>query len=242
MKFDEFEASALRHWEKVPAEFKRGVDRIMIERDARAHEDLDEIYTMGECITENFPSDFGGPDTTRSAVVLYYGSFLRLSHLDSEFDWEREIWDTLTHELQHHLEALADEDALEDFDYAVDENFKRLNGEPFDPLFFRVGEPLGEGRYLVERDVFIELDPGTFAADANWIEFDWGASRYRLQIPAISADVGYLRVSSGPDLDGDGELWIVLVPHRGVFDLLRDAIRRQPLEVRETEVVAELVS
>jgi hypothetical protein len=240
LKFDEFEASALRDWEKVPAEFKRGVDRLVLERDARAHHDLDEIYTLGECITEDFPSDFGGPDTTRSAVVLYYGSFLRLSHLDADFDWEREIWETLTHELQHHLEALADEDSLEDFDYAVDENYKRLNGELFDPLFFRAGEPIDEGRYQVERDVFIELDPGVVAGNASWIEFDWDGSRYRLLRPALSADVHYLRVSSGPDLDG-GDLWVVLVPRRGVFNLLRDAIRRQPLEVSEAEAVAELV-
>ena len=84
-----------------------------------------------------------------------------------------------------------------------------------------------------------ELDPGS--SNASWIDFEWDGSRYRVARPVLSADVSYLRVSSGPELD-DGDLWVVLVPRRGVFDLLRDAIRRQPLEVRETDVVAELVT
>ncbi len=240
MKFDDFEAGALRHWENVPAQYKQGVDRLVIERDARAHQDLDEIYTLGECITEGYPSDFGGPDTTRSAVVLYYGSFLRLSQMDPDFDWDRELWETLTHELQHHLEALADEDALEDFDYAVDENFKRLNGDSFDPLFFRAGEELGDGRYRVEQDVFIELDPGSLDSSASWIEFEWENTRYRLPRPVVSADVGYVRVTSGPELDG-GELWVVIVPRRSVLTLLRDTLRRHPLEVSEAEAAAEVL-
>jgi hypothetical protein len=241
VKFDEFEARASALWEKVPAEYKQGVDGLVIERDARAHPDLTEIYTLGECITEAYPSDFGGPETTRSAVVLYYGSFLRLSHLDSGFDWERELWETLTHELQHHLESLASEDALEDFDYAVDENFKRLSGERFDPLFFRAGEAIGPAYYRVEEDVFIELGAGALDEGASTIVFEWDGTRYRLPRPVVTADVAYLRVSGGPDL-GSGELWVVIVPRRGALHVLRDAFRRHPLEVTETEVEAEVLA
>ena len=192
MRYDDFETLAWQQWEKVPAEYKQGVDRLVIERDARIHSDLEEIYTLGECQTESFPSDFGGPDTTRSVVVLYYGSFLRLSHLDSEFDWEHELWDTLTHELQHHLEALATDDTLEDFDYAVDENFKRLNGEPFDPLFYRAGTELSSGYYQVDDDVFIEMEPKSSATlTPPTIEFEWEGERYRLRGPAA---IGRCRV------------------------------------------------
>lgn len=238
MRFDEFEKLAWLQWEKVPAEYKQGVDGLTIERDARAHSELDEIYTLGECVTEGYPSDFGGPDTTRSAVVLYYGSFLRLSHLDPGFDWEKELWETLTHELQHHLEALASEDALEDFDYAVDENFKRLDGELFDPLFFRAGELVAPGIYRVEDDVFIELDsdPGS----AGPIEFGWEGARYRIGRPRLNADVVYLHVTGGPDLT-PGQLWIVLVTRRGVWRVVGDALRRRRLEVSESEGTAEPV-
>ncbi len=241
MRFDDFETLAWQYWEKVPGEYKQGVDGLIVERDARAHPKLAEIYTLGECVTESFPSDFGGPDTTRSAVVLYYGSFLRLSQLDAAFDWEQELWETLTHELQHHLEALASDDSLEDFDYAVDENFKRLNGEEFDPLFFRAGEPVESGRYRVEDDIFIELAPEAAEAGSRWIDFDWAGARYRLARPARAVDVMFVRVSNVPDLQ-PGELWLVLVRRRSMLRQVRDALRPRRLEVSESEAVAEPLS
>jgi hypothetical protein len=237
VRFDEFEKLAWVQWEKVPAEYKQGVDGLTIDRDARAHPENDEIYTLGECVTERYPSDFGGPETTRSAVVLYYGSFLRLSHLDPGFDWEKELWETITHELQHHLEALASEDALEDFDYAVDENFKRMDGEPFDPLFFRAGELVAPGVYRVEDDVFIELEPG--APGSGSVEFDWEGARYRIARPALTTDVAFVHVTGGPDLAPPGELWIVIVPRRGVLRVVGDALWRRQLEVSESEAAAE---
>ena len=240
MRFDDFEKLAWSQWEKVPAEYKLGVSGLTIDRDAKAHPDLDETYTLGECVTEGYLSDYGGPDTTRSAVVLYYGSFLRLSHLDASFDWEKELWETITHELQHHLEALAAEDTLEDFDYAVDENFKRLDGEPFDPLFFRAGQQLAANVYRVEHDVFIELDPNE-SSTGPAVEFDWEGVRYRIARPAITTDVCFVRINGGPDLE-PGELWIVVVPRRGVLRVLGDALRRRRLEVIETEASAEPVS
>ncbi|NIP79913.1 MAG: hypothetical protein GWM90_12100, partial [Gemmatimonadetes bacterium] len=151
-----FEREATRVWEEIPDEYRSGVDGLVIDRGDRAHPTLPDIYTLGECLTESYPSDWGGPDTTRSVLVLYYGSFRRLDGLDPEFDWEYEIWETVTHELRHHLESLALEDALEDVDYAMDENFKRFQGDPFDPYFFRSGEQVAPGVYEVERDIFLE--------------------------------------------------------------------------------------
>jgi predicted Zn-dependent protease with MMP-like domain len=237
VRFADFETLARAQWEKVPAEYKQGVDALIIERDGRTHPNLEEIYTLGECITEAYPSDFGGPDTIRSAVALYYGSFLRLSHLDPQFDWEKEVWETITHELQHHLETLATEDDLEDFDYAVDENFKRLAGQPFDPLFFRAGEPISPATFRVEEDVFIELDPATASAT---VEFEWENSRYAIALPRVTADVTFVRVEGGPDVS-PGEFWLVLVPRRGMLRVVGDALRRRPLEVAETEATAEVV-
>ncbi|MGH7505187.1 MAG: metallopeptidase family protein [Longimicrobiales bacterium] len=108
MTFDVFERHARSEWDRIPDRYREGIDGLVVERDAKPHPDAPDVYTLGECVTEAYPSDFGGPDTIRSAVVLYYGSFLRLSRLDETFDWEEEVWETLTHELQHHLESLAD--------------------------------------------------------------------------------------------------------------------------------------
>ena len=141
MRHREFEELAFAHWERIPEEYKQGIDGVRVLRRAKAHDELPDVYTLGECTTEAYPSEYGGPDTIRSAVVLYWGSFVALAELDPEFDWEDELWETLTHELRHHLESLASEDALEDVDYAADENFRRYEGEPFDPFFYRLGEP-----------------------------------------------------------------------------------------------------
>jgi len=238
VRFNDFEALAWEQWERVPETYKEGVDGLVIERDARPHPDFDEIYTLGECATESFPSPYGGPDTVRSAVVLYYGSFLRLARLDPAFDWEDELWETITHELKHHLEALAVEDALEDFDYAVDENFRRLEGEAFDPLFFRAGESVGPSRFRVEHDVFIEIDPGT--QDDMWIAFEWDAQRYRIPRPGTTADICFIRINQGPELDG--ELNIVLIPRRNVWTSLRSLFRRSAPSVIEMEANAEPVA
>lgn len=237
MRFNEFEALAWELWERVPDVYKAGVDGLVIERDAQPHPDFDGIYTLGECATESFPSPYGGPDTVRSAVVLYYGSFLRLARLDPSFDWEEELWETITHELKHHLETLAVEDALEDFDYAVDENFRRAEGERFDPFFFRSGVEIAPNRYRVERDVFIEIDPDT-QADAAWIEFEWEDRRYRVPRPRNTADVCFVRVDSGPELEGD--LFIVLVPRRSVWTSLRSLLTRTEPTVAEMDANAEL--
>ena len=51
-------------------------------------------------------------------------------------------------ELGHHLESLASEDQLEDVDYAVDEDFKRAEGQSFDPWYFQRGDPEGPAAFL----------------------------------------------------------------------------------------------
>lgn len=235
MRFEEFEARAHEMWEEIPAEFKQGIDGLIVERDARPHPSIRDVYTLGECLTESYLSDYGGPDTIRSAVVLYYGSFWRLSRLDPEFDWESELWETLTHELQHHLESLASEDDLVGVDYAADENFKRREGEPFDPLFYRSGERLegasgerGPTGYRVEREVFLEIEyPASREPDA-WVAFEWEGRRYRVRRPSRIGDVCYIELDG---VDSDDDLTLVLVRKRGLGASLRDWFARRAPEI-----------
>lgn len=235
MGFEEFEQRSAELWRQIPPEYRSGVDGVRVERAARAHPTLPDVYTLGECLTESYPSDFGGPDTTRSLVVLYYGSFWRLSRLDAEFDWEDELWETLTHELQHHLESLASDDALEDADYAADENYKRLEGESFDPFFFRVGEALGGGWYRVEHDHFLERE-----VRGGELEFQWDGTQYRVAVPESQAAVLYLEVEPGDGLP-EGLVLVVTRPS-GMLGLVRSLFSRERPSVVEYTVTAELVS
>jgi hypothetical protein len=231
MTFDEFEQRAWEEWERIPEEYRAGVDGLVIDRAALPHPSLPDVYTLGECRTESYPSQFEGPDTVRSVVVLYYGSFFRLSRLDREFDWNGELWETLTHELQHHLESLASDDALGGMDYAADENFKRGQGEPFDAFFYRHGLVEGEWR-RVEDEHFLERPLGSAS-----IDFDWDDRRYRIPAPTQVAEVTFIDVAG---VEGaPGPVTIVLVRRTGgLLASLRSLLRREPPRVVEAEADA----
>jgi hypothetical protein len=223
MKFEAFEQRARADWERIPATYKDGIDGLTVDRGAKAHPSLDDVYTLGECVTEAWPSEYGGPETIRSIVVLYYGSFFRLSRLDPDFDWEHELWETLTHELQHHLESLAADSGLIDLDYAMDENFKRVNGKPFDASFYRAGESLGGGWYRVEEEYYCEITidgPGELA-------FDWNGAEYRVSHDPAPDDppVLFLRVVEGLAAP-PRELYLVVRRREGWRATLRRLLRR----------------
>ena len=237
MDYAEFEGHASRVWDEIPDEYRAGVDGLVVDRSDRPHPTLPDIYTLGECVTEAYPSDWAGPETTRSVLVLYYGSFRRLSELDPDFDWEYEIWETVTHELRHHLEWLAAEDALEDVDYAMDENFKRFEGEPYDPWFFRYGEEVAPGVYEAERDVFIEMEYRAQDPPGPSVAFDWHGRRHTVALPDELGDVTFLQVVEGVDT-GPATLCLVLVRKEGWLERLRRWLRREPPTVVDMDVAA----
>jgi hypothetical protein len=221
MTFDHFSARAHQIFEEIPPQFREGVDGLVIERRAEPHPELPEIYTLGECRTEQYPSDFGGPGTIRSFVVLFYGSFVRLSELDEGWDWEEELFETITHEVRHHLESLASEDALEVEDWVMDQNFARREGKPFDPSFFRGGEPIAEGVFDVDGDVFLEQEIGPEAIAEGSLVLEWEDREARVPLPQPLGDTHFLTVE-GLDDEG-GELVLVLIRRRGVWESIRSA-------------------
>jgi hypothetical protein len=236
VKYGEFETLAHAEWARVPDPFKAGIDGLIIERDAKASPGRNDTWTLGECVTETWPSDFDGPDTVRSNVVLYYGSFRRLAAHDPTFHWEEEIWETLTHELRHHLESLADRDELGDVDAGMEEHFRRHDGETFEPFYFRLGEPHADGWYRLEHAWFCE----TRDADGEFVRFRWKGRDYRIEAPDTSADVLYMDIEAGVH-DAAEEMCVVVIRSRSFGATLRAAIRREPLRVEEVSVIAESV-
>jgi predicted Zn-dependent protease with MMP-like domain len=236
MKFAEFQATAERAYREIPERYKQGIEELVVSRDAVKHPELDDIYTLGECLTDSWPSEWQGPETTRSSVVLYWGSFKNLAAKDSEFDWEGEIWETLTHELRHHLESLAAEDQLEQVDYAADQGFKREDGLPFDPWYYQHGDPEGAGVYRVEEQVFIEQvwENGAFEA-AREIGFSWAGRRWAIPRPERLGDVHFVLVVGAPEAE---LLELVLVRRRSWWDQVKGALAASAPEVLESEAEA----
>jgi hypothetical protein len=157
----------------VPAEFRDGIVTIEASPKTVPHPVRADIYTLGECI----PLEWSGSGADlQSRVVLYHGSFQALTGL-GEFEWRAEAWETLTHELRHHLEWRANVAALEAYDWAAEENFKRHEGESFDPVFHRSGERVADGVWKVDDDVFVEGHLGDFL---------WHGRRYRVEAQAVA--------------------------------------------------------
>jgi len=218
MRQDDFERMVRRMEQEVPAEFLAGVAEVAVSPRTVPHPTRHDIFTLGECIP--LPTVDAAADGIQSRVVLYHGSFQALARIDATFDWRAEAWETLTHELRHHLEWRARAPDLEAYDGAAEHNFARQDGEPFDPLFFHDGEPAGADRYRVDDDVFVDATVDELPAEWRLL---WRGRVYRIAIPAEAALPAFLTVE-GVAEPPEGEL--VLVLRRP--PTLRDLLRRSP--------------
>lgn len=202
MNFARFETAARRMWHDIPAEVREGVDGLTIEPDAAAHPDFDWVYTMGECLTEAWPSGAGGDGDVRSELVLYHGSFRALAEEDLDFDWEGELWETILHELLHHRESAAGEAGLDEVDWAHEQNLRRLAGKPFDPDFCRAVPSGPDGVVRLESELFVE---SLIPERADEAVFHWRGRRYAVEAPPY-ANRAFVEV---PNLAG-GRLCVII--------------------------------
>jgi hypothetical protein len=209
VRLDDFRVLIEGLQREIPPEFQGGVVAIEVSPKTVPHPVRGEIYTLGECI----PLEWSGSGANlQSRVVLYHGSFQALARLgEGAFDWRAEAWETLTHELRHHLEWRANVAALEAYDWAAEENFKRHEGEPFDPVFYRSGERIAEGVWKVDDDVFIEGEGGRGKGEGY--DVTWHGSRYR--VPMSGAAPLFLTLE-GLDEPPPGDV-VLVVPRRATL-------------------------
>jgi len=234
MDFDTFFRQAHEAFETIPKEFREGVDGLIVWPESLPHPTLPGVFTLGQCVTEAYPSGWTGPETLRSVVALYHGSFQALSKTDPDFDWEGELWETLTHELRHHLESLANEDALEGVDYAREEAYRRADGVDFDPLYYQAGVEVAPGLFQVEYDFFLEQiwEEEAFEV-AEVIEFSWHGAPKRIPRPDLLGDVHYIWIK-GLEV-GPGSLQLVLLRKRRWKERVKKLGGEGTLELWESE-------
>ena len=201
--------------DEVPPEFLQGVADIAVSPRTVPHPVREEIYTLGECIP--LPAVDHAAEGIQTRVVLYYGSFLALSRTAPGFEWRSEAWETLTHELRHHLEWRAHAPALEAYDRAAEQNFARQDGEAFDPLFHLDGEPAGPEGYRVDDDVFLDRLVDSVPPDVRVL---WRGRVYRVAVPGDLTLPAFLTLE-GVAEPPEGELVLVLRRRPGLRDLLR---------------------
>jgi hypothetical protein len=215
MRLSDFESMVRRMSDEVPPEFLAGVAEIVVSPRRVPHPEREEIFTLGECIP--LPVAEGSAEGVQSRVVLYHGSFQALAGLRDGFDWREEAWETLTHELRHHLEWRARAPDLEAFDWAVEQNFARQDGEPFDPAFYLDGESVGRGMFRVDDDVFVEQVVSALPSETTVV---WRERIYRVPVPA-GAGLPALLSLEGVAEPPPGELVLVLRRRPGLLSLLR---------------------
>ncbi len=98
--------------ERVPDRLLDGLNGgvSVAEETLRRDGDPQGVYILAEYITDPYLG---------AMIVLYHGSFVKLFRTSPHDVWERELWDTLRHELRHHVEGRAgisdldSEDAME---------------------------------------------------------------------------------------------------------------------------------
>jgi hypothetical protein len=201
----EFETLAGEMWDRIPSPLKQGVEALSVESRAVEHDTLEGVYTLGECITESYPGEYGGPGDTRSEVVLYHGSFAALDGREPGFDWEEELWETLLHELLHHREAAAGESGLDDFDWAVEQNQRRHAGESFDPGFYTAVPRAEDGTVRLDSEIFLDVRIPAVASEAV---FEWRGGAYSVRVPeAARAFIEVVNLAGG-------RLWLVVERRR----------------------------
>jgi hypothetical protein len=240
LKFQDFERVAGEAFAAIPESYREGVDGLVVSRESVPHPTLPDVFTLGHCDTESYPSDWTGPDTMRSVVVLYYGSFRNLARLDPQFDWEAEIYETVEHEVRHHLESLANQDQLGGVDYAMDEDFKRAEGLDWDPWYYQRGELAGQGIFVVEDHVFVEqvLSEAELARSER-IRFRWREHEYQVVPPKSLGELHFVLVEGVEDAPPLLEL--VLVRRRSWWEDVKRLVGASRPSVLESTARAERV-
>jgi predicted Zn-dependent protease with MMP-like domain len=235
MELKRFRRRAREIFDSIPAELRHGVEYVRVETEALPHPSMPDVYTLGECATGEYDVGLDQPGAVRSGVHLYYGSFRELARLDEDFDWEAELWETLTHEVRHHRETTAGEDALEDLDWAEDENFRRRAGKRFDPLFFRAGTAVGDGAWEVDGDLFVQRElTEEELEEVHELAVTVDGEDVVVRLPDRIGDAHYLYLDGRWDEARDVAL--VLVRRQGAWEQLRRLFTRRRAEVLQSSV------
>jgi hypothetical protein len=211
MDFREFERLVRRLAREIPDEYMDGIAAIDVSPKTVPHPVRGDVYTLGECIPLH-----GDADEIQSRVVLYHGSFRALAHQQPEFRWRDEAWETLTHELRHHLEWRASADTLENFDWAAEQNFARQEGQPFDPVFHLSGEKVEDGVYRIDDDVFVDRLVRRRPPTAEVL---WHGRTYQVDVPELPLPL-YLTLE-GLRSPPPGEAILVLRRKARIWELFR---------------------
>ena len=128
MTFLEFKALIEDFLDMIPEEALNGLQGVHVFEIVKPSPENPGLVRMGEYLDPGPDQFLDGRVHLGRHVALYYGSFVQVARFDTGFDWVEQAWDTLTHELQHHVESKAGNIDLIEWDRRQLEAFKRNRG------------------------------------------------------------------------------------------------------------------
>ncbi len=119
LSLERFEQMANRLFDRIPPRLMEGLHGgiIISEESEQRDPDLPDVYVLGEYVED--PYGLG------CYIVIYYGSFKAVLTGSEPAVWEEELWETMVHELRHHIEAQAGVEDLDLEDLREMEAFRR---------------------------------------------------------------------------------------------------------------------
>ena len=112
MTFAEFQDALAEMVEDIPDEFLTHLQGIHALPEVRLEPHFHEVYRLGEYLDPGPGNFLGAGEGLGRHIALYYGSFAAIAQNDPTFDWDAQLWETLTHELRHHVESQAGDVSL----------------------------------------------------------------------------------------------------------------------------------
>lgn len=182
MDLETFERRAWELWESIPARFREGVTLFAVEPGTFDMGRTDDDFALGLCESDELMEKIPGAPLC-SHIRIFYGTFVDAAADDPDWDWEAELWETIRHELQHHLEHRSGTDQLGDEDEVEIQNQLRIDGQPFQPWFHRRGVQLDRDVWLAGGDLFMEVKrkkAAWFALATEPLDLTWDGLTLRV--------------------------------------------------------------
>jgi hypothetical protein len=124
MNFAEFQNRLQEMLELIPEGFLQNLQGVHCFPELKQSPEERGLVRMGEYLDPGFEGFMDARVHIGRHINIYYGSFVAVARHDPHFDWEAQLWETLTHELQHHLESQANDQSLVDWDKQQLEKFR----------------------------------------------------------------------------------------------------------------------
>ena len=124
MNFLEFKQTVADMMDRIPEHYFNDLQGVHVFEETKGDPSEPGLVRLGEYTDPGIPQFLSPHAGLGRHIALYYGSFQRVGAFDSNYDWAGQIWETLTHELRHHVESKAGDRSLIEWDIQQLEQYR----------------------------------------------------------------------------------------------------------------------